>query len=237
MVYNQTLWWPSSIKDLHIIHTLPQQTNSLQFKVSEDNMDSSGWGDVDSPGAHHLAWVLIGPVGWLELPFLTCEVPTATNSSWRCTDKGGPKYGNEKMWCYFGCSEWLFYGVSGLFKWNACMINITLTLVLANTIDHNPNLKHNMYLMEWQYSLRGKRSVLFFHSLSMSAGSTAFHSALNPASTILSLEEKLIVSVSPAVTRSLGGDVLQWVPEKKSRIHSILYPYSQNTAAAHMRAN
>lgn len=57
----------------------------------------------------------------------------------------------------------------------------------------------------------------------MSVGSTAFHAALNPESTILSLEEKLIVSVSPAVTRSLGGDVLQWVPEKKGRIHSILY--------------
>lgn len=56
----------------------------------------------------------------------------------------------------------------------------------------------------------------------MSVGSTAFHTALNPVSTILSLEEKLIVSVSPAVTRSLGGDVLQWVPKKEQDTQYII---------------
>lgn len=75
----------------------------------------------------------------------------------------------------------------------------------------------------------------------MSVGSTAFHAALNPESTILSLEEKLIVSVSPAVTRSLGGDVLQWVPEKKKAGYTVYYgishPHSLNPAAAHLRAH
>lgn len=60
----------------------------------------------------------------------------------------------------------------------------------------------------------------------MSEGSTAFHTALNPVSTILSLEEKLIVSVSPAVTRSLGGDVLQWEPEKKRQDTQCIYIYN-----------
>lgn len=73
----------------------------------------------------------------------------------------------------------------------------------------------------------------------MSVGSTAFHAALNPESTILSLEEKLIVSVSPAVTRSLGGDVLQWVPEKKRQDtqYIISHTHSLNTTAAHLRAH
>jgi len=72
----------------------------------------------------------------------------------------------------------------------------------------------------------------------MSVGSTAFHAALNPESTILSLEEKLIVSVSPAVTRSLGGDVLQWVPEEKKagcREYYVTYTFPKHYGG-HLRA-